>query len=117
MSKEQFYNPDMENIVISLEVAKLAQAKGYPGVRTKDIWYRLENQKIFHCAPRKIAFPQGSRGEKRFEGMAEAYAAPNKATIQHWLRTEHKINAGGSNPGLLRGLEQLPDVVKSKMTV
>jgi len=110
MSKEQYHTPELEDLVVSLEVAKLAHQKGYPGIRTKDIWYRMPNKKTFTCAPRSVLFPKGARGDKRFEGMAEYYPASNKETMQRWLRTEHKIHTGSSNPALMRGLEQLPDV-------
>lgn len=110
MSKEQFQNPESENIIVSLEVAKLAQEKGYPGVRTKDIWFRLKGQKTFQCSPRTSIFAKGARGDKRFENMLEHYPAPTKSTVQRWLRTEHNIITGGSNPALLRGLEQVESV-------
>lgn len=110
MPPEQYHTSELEDFVVSLEVAKLAFQKGYPGIRTKDIWYRLPNKKTFICAPRRALFSKNVRGDKRFEGIAEHYPACGKANMQRWLRVEHKINTGSSNPALMRGLEQLPDV-------
>jgi hypothetical protein len=114
MAKEIYERPGMDDITVSLEVAKMAKQKGFDSKNSKDLWYRLHNAKNFYCVAKNGQFKDiAARGEHE-KVFAEFYNAPTKDTVQRWLRETHKIQATSSNPGLLRGLEQLPDVTQKR---
>ncbi len=110
MAKENFEREGMDDITISLEVARLAKQKGYPGQGTKDFWYRLHRATNFHCASKEGMYKETIKSGKQSEVFAEYYPACTKDSMQRWLRLSKNIKASSTNPALLRGLEQLPDV-------
>lgn len=96
-----------KNPIVSLQVAQSAKEKGYEGKGCKNFWYSHHaDAESFHCASKNGMY---NGREKEFNSLfANHFPAPDRESLQRWLRKKHNIRAHVSDEGLLKGLQQIP---------
>lgn len=87
-----------KNPIVSLQIAKLAKEKGYEGKGCKNIYANSQDD--------ETTFQLVSKNS--VNGSPNHFPAPDRESLQRWLRKRHDIRAHVSDEGLLKGLQQIP---------